>query len=242
MAESAKLLSPEKTVLLPELRAGCPMADMVDREGLIAKKKEHPNAAVLCYINSSAEVKAECDVCCTSSNAVNIVRKMDTDEILFVPDRNLSQYVAAQVPEKNIILWDGYCPTHDRITPENALKTKEKYPNALLLVHPECTPEVCALADFIGSTKQIIDYATNSTTHKEFIIGTEMGVMYALGNNNPDKTFHLMDAGLICPNMKVISLESVYHSLKDNLYEITLTDEIMEKARVSLERMLELAR
>lgn len=241
MAESAKILSPDKTVLLPELHAGCPMADMVTPEALIEAKKQHPNATVVCYINSSAAVKAECDVCCTSSNAVKIVSRLEAEEILFVPDKNLSQYVATQVPSKNIILWDGFCPTHNKIKPESVKEIKELYPNALLLVHPECTPEVCALADYIGSTKQIIDYA-NESDAKEFIIGTEMGVLHALTAQNPDKKFYLMNQGLICPNMKKTTLESVYQALSENKYEITLDEEIIRKAKGSLENMLELAK
>lgn len=240
MAESAKILSPEKTVLLPELHAGCPMADMVEPEGLRELKKKHPGAVTVCYINSSAAVKAECDVCCTSSNAVNIIKKINAEEIIFVPDKNLSKYVAAQVPDKNIIIWEGFCPTHNKIKPENVLKIKALYPDALLLVHPECTPEVCALADFVGSTKQIIDFASGSDG-KEFIVGTEMGVMYSLKKNNPDKKFYLMDAGLVCPNMKKTTLESVYRSLRDNIYEIYLDEEIIKKAKGCLEKMLELS-
>lgn len=241
MAESAKILSPDKTVLLPELTAGCPMADMVTSEALIEAKKQHPNATVVCYINSTAAVKAECDVCCTSSNAVKIVKALEAEEILFVPDKNLSQYVAAQVPSKNIILWDGFCPTHNKIKPENVKKIKELHPDALLLVHPECTPEVCALADYVGSTKQIIDYARESDA-KEFIIGTEMGVLHALETQNPGKKFYLMDQGLICPNMKKTTLESVYLALLENRYEITLEEEIIRKAKGSLENMLQLAK
>ena len=240
MAESAKILSPEKTVLLPELRAGCPMADMVDAASLIEKKKQHPDATVLCYINSSAEVKAECDVCCTSSNALSIVRNIESDKILFVPDKNLSKYVAAKVPEKEIIYWEGFCPTHNRIKPESVMKSRGNHPGAQVLVHPECTPEVCNLADFVGSTKEIIDYA-GASNEKEFIIGTEMGVMYILNKNNPDKKFHLLDNNLICPNMKLTTKQSLYNALKENMYEITLDEDIILKAKKPLEEMLRLA-
>ena len=240
MAETAKLLSPEKKVLLPKKEAGCQMADMIDAQALRKFKAEHPGVPAVCYVNSTAEVKAECDVCCTSSNAVNIIKKINAEEIIFVPDKNLSKYVAAQVPDKNIIIWEGFCPTHNKIKPENVLKIKALYPDALLLVHPECTPEVCALADFVGSTKQIIDFASGSDG-KEFIVGTEMGVMYSLKKNNPDKKFYLMDAGLVCPNMKKTTLESVYRSLRDNIYEIYLDEEIIKKAKGCLEKMLELS-
>ncbi len=241
MAESAKILSPDKTVLLPELTAGCPMADMVTPEALIEAKKQHPNATVVCYINSTAAVKAECDVCCTSSNAVKIVEKLDAEEILFVPDKNLSSYIAAQVPSKKMILWEGYCPSHNRMTPEFVKQAKAAHPGALFLVHPECTPEVCALADYIGSTKQIIDYA-HASPAKEFIIGTELGVMHALQTQNPEKKFYVLHEDLICPNMKKTTLESVYLALLENRYEITIEEEIIRKAKGSLENMLQLAK
>lgn len=239
MAESAKILSPEKTVLLPEVHAGCPMADMVTAEALRARKAELPGVPVVCYINSSAEVKAECDVCCTSSNAVKIVRSMPETDILFVPDQNLGTFVAQQVPEKNIILWDGYCITHHRIRRDEVLRMKELHPDAKLLVHPECRPDITELADFIGSTKQIIDFAKASKENK-FIIGTEMGIMHQLQQDSPHKTFYLMSPGLVCPNMKKTTLESVYLSLKDMKTEITMSEEIRLKAKHSLDRMLEL--
>ncbi len=238
MAESAKILSPEKTVLLPEIDAGCPMADMVTAEELREKKKQHPQAAVVCYINSSAEVKAESDICCTSSNAVKVIRSLKEKDIIFVPDQNLGSYVASQVPEKNIILWHGYCITHHRIKPEEVKKIKELHPDALLLIHPECAPEVVAYADFVGSTKQIIDYAASSS-HKKFIIGTEMGVMYKLKKDNPDKEFYLMSPGLICPNMKKTSLKSVYTALSEMKYRIEIDEDIRVRARKALDRMLE---
>lgn len=237
MAESAKILSPEKTVLLPEIHAGCPMADMVTAEALRARKAELPGVPVVCYINSSAEVKAECDVCCTSSNALNVIRAIPEKDILFVPDRNLGSYVAAQVPEKNIILWDGYCITHHRIRREEVLKMKELHPDAKLLVHPECQPEITVLADFIGSTKQIIDYAKASDDQR-FIIGTEMGILHQLQNDSPEKTFWLMSPGLVCPNMKKTTLESVWRSLRDGRHVIELDEETRLKAKTSLDRML----
>lgn len=240
MAESAKILSPQKTVLLPERHAGCPMADMVTADKLREEKKKYPNAAVVCYINSSAEVKAESDVCCTSSNAVKIISNMPEKEILFVPDKNLGRYVESQVPDKMFIMWKGFCPTHQRIKKDEVQKIKQLYPEAILLVHPECAPEICEMADFIGSTKQIIDYARESSS-KQFIIGTEMGVMYTLKKQNPDKEFFLMSPALICPNMKKTSLESVYKALRDNEYEIHLPDDIIAKARKCLDRMHELA-
>ena len=241
MAESAKILSPEKTVLLPEIHAGCPMADMVTGESLRKRKAELPGVKVVCYINSTAEVKAECDVCCTSSNAVDVIRSIPEKDILFVPDQNLGTFVAAQVPEKNIILWNGYCITHHRIKKDEVLKIKAIHPDAILLVHPECKPEIVVLADFAGSTKQIIDYAKSSTAVK-FIIGTEMGVMHQLQKDNPDKTFYLMSPGLVCPNMKKTSVKSVYEALKNNQYQIEVEEEIRLKAKVCLDRMLQVAK
>ena len=239
MAESAKILSPEKTVLLPEIDAGCPMAEMVTAEALREEKKKHQDTAVVCYINSTAEVKAESDVCCTSSNAINIIKGIKEKNILFVPDMNLGSYVAKMVPEKNIILWQGFCVTHHKIKLSEVLKMKELHPDALLLVHPECREEIVNIADFVGSTKQIIDFATEST-HLKFIIGTEMGVMYKLKLNNPQKTFYLMSQGLLCPNMKKTSLKSVYEALKEMKYKIELDEDIRLKAKRSLDRMLEL--
>jgi len=237
MAESAKILSPQKTVLLPEIHAGCPMADMVTAEDLRSLKRDHPNAAVVCYINTSAAVKAESDICCTSSNAVKVIQSLAEEEIIFVPDKNLGNYIARKVPEKRMIIWDGFCVTHHRVTLEEVQKAKEAHPDAVLLVHPECRPEVVELADFVGSTRQIIDFAAASK-EKKFIIGTEMGVLYSLKKNNPEKTFYLLSQGLICPNMKKTRLESVYTALTEMRYAIELEEEIMIKARTTLERML----
>jgi quinolinate synthase len=258
MAESAKILSPQKTVLLPEINAECPMADMVTAGDVKKMKTKYPNAAVVCYINTSAEVKAECDVCCTSSNAVKVIESLAEEEIIFVPDRNLGDYIAKKVPRKKMILWEGYCITHERVTAEDVTKVKEAHPDALVLVHPECRPEVVALADFVGSTKQIIDFASASKENK-FVIGTEMGVLTRLKKDNPNKIFYLLSQGLICPNMKKTGLESVYHALRDMKYAIeleedvrvkikepatmrhgfiVLEEEVRLKARRSLERML----
>lgn len=239
MAESAKILSPEKTVLLPEKDAGCPMADMVTADALRREKEKYKDAAVVCYINSSAEVKAECDVCCTSSNALKVVGSLKEKDILFVPDQNLGSYIAAKLPEKNFILWKGFCATHHRIKKDEVIKIREMHPDALVLVHPECRPEVVEMADFVGSTKQIIDYA-NSSPHQKFIIGTEMGVLYKLKKDNPGKTFYLLSPCLICPNMKKTSLESVYNALNEMKYEINVDPQISAKARRALDRMLEL--
>lgn len=237
MAESAKILSPDKIVLLPERDAGCPMADMVTAEALREEKKQHPGAAVVCYINSSAEVKAESDICCTSSNALDVVRSLKEKDILFVPDQNLGSYIAKMVPEKNIILWEGYCITHHRVGTDDVNAARQNHPDALLLVHPECRPEVVGMADFVGSTSEIIKYASKSDSPK-FIIGTEMGVMHKLKMDNPDKTFYLLSQGMVCPNMKKTALQSVFNALNDMKYEIDLNEDIRLKAKTSLERML----
>ncbi len=237
MAESAKILSPQKTVLLPEINAGCPMADMVTAQDVREMKQKYPGAAVVCYINTSAEVKAECDICCTSSNAVKVIESLTEEQIIFVPDKNLGDYIAKKVPRKKMILWEGYCITHHRVTTEDVNMAKEGHPDALILAHPECRPEVVTLADFVGSTKQIIDFAAASKEDK-FIIGTEMGVLVRLKKDNPHKTFYLLSQGLICPNMKKTKLESVYHALKDMKYTIELAEEIRLKAKGCLERML----
>lgn len=240
MAESAKILSPDKRVLLPEQSAGCPMADMITAEELREFRAQHPDAAVVTYINSSSAVKAESDVIVTSSNALKVVKNMPEKKILFCPDQNLGSYIAAQCPEKEFVLWQGYCPTHHAMQGQIAKAMKEKYPEAELLVHPECKPEVTAYADYIGSTQGIIDYARNSEK-KEFIIGTEMGTLYPLSQENPDKIFHLMDPELVCTNMKLTTLESIRRSLETGTYEMQVPEEVAAGARKSLTRMLELA-
>ncbi|MFO7637206.1 MAG: quinolinate synthase NadA [Clostridia bacterium] len=237
MAESAKILSPHKTVLLPEKDAGCPMADMVTAESLREEKRKHPGATVVCYINSSAEVKAECDVCCTSSNAVKVIRSIPGKDILFLPDQHLGSYIQKQLPEKNIILWKGFCLTHHRVRKEDVVQARELHPDAVVLVHPECRAEVAELADFTGSTSQIIEFS-RTTTHKKIIIGTEMGILHKLKKDNPDKTFYLLSPGLVCPNMKKTTLRSVYEALKDNKYDIQIEKEILEKAAGCLREML----
>lgn len=240
MAESAKILSPDKTVLLPERQAGCPMANMITAEALRKKKAELPDAAVVTYINSSAAVKAESDVIVTSSNALKVVRNMPERKLIFTPDQNLGSFVAAQCPEKEVLLWHGYCPVHHGVSKEEALRSKEAFPEALLLVHPECSPEVVALADFVGSTKEILEFAHHSS-HKEFIVGTERGVLHPLERDNPGKIFHLLTPGLVCQDMKLTSLESIYNCLQKGYYEMNLPEDVMVRAKKALDRMLELA-
>ena len=237
MAESAKILSPEKKVLLPEIKAGCPMADMVDEEGLKKLKKEHPDAAVVCYINSTAGVKAESDICCTSSNAVDIVRAIPENKIIFVPDRNLGAYVASQVPEKEFVLWPGFCHVHNRLREESILEMKQKYPGAKIVVHPECKMDIIVLADFIGSTKAIIEYVENSPD-EEFIIATEQGVVDRIGLLMPGKKAYLAQVDMVCGNMKKNTLEKVYIALKEDKYIIEMDEDVMSGARGCLERMV----
>ncbi|MFA6141735.1 MAG: quinolinate synthase NadA [Candidatus Omnitrophota bacterium] len=237
MAESASILNPDKKVLLPVMEAGCPLADMITPEKLRAKKKEHPGAAVVCYVNSSAEVKAESDIACTSSNAVQIVKSLEEKDVIFVPDRNLGRYVQSQVPEKNIILWDGFCPTHIRVQAEDVLKTKKLHPKAEVVAHPECNPEVLALSDHICSTGGMFTYVKKSDL-KEFIISTESGMLYKLQKENPDKRFYLPTPHLICANMKLITLGWVAQSLENMVYEIVVSDEVRAKAKMALDRML----
>ncbi|SHK95667.1 quinolinate synthase NadA [Desulforamulus aeronauticus] len=237
MAESAAILSPDKIVLLPEENAGCPMADMVTAEELRAKKREIPNAVVVAYVNTSAEVKAECDICCTSANAVKIVQSIPEDKpIIFIPDKNLGSYVANKTG-RAMTLWEGWCNTHDWVTPEEVRKAKEEHPNALVLIHPECRPEVVALADYVSSTTGLIKYAKESDA-KEFIVGTEAGIMHQLYKQCPDKDFYLATRRLVCPNMKATTLEKVKQALETMQPQITVSPDIRQKALVSLEKML----
>lgn len=236
MAEGAAILAPDKEVLLPDLMAGCPLADMVTAEALREKKKQHPRATVVTYINSSAEVKAESDICVTSSNAVAVIKSLEAEEILFVPDKNLGNYVASQTG-KQLILWNGYCITHHRVTREEVVAARKAHPDAIVLVHPECRPEVVEAADYAFSTGGMIRFA-RETTHKKLIIGTEMGLIYRLQKENPQKEFYLLSQGLICPNMKYTTLEKVVNSLETMQHRITVPEHIREPARRALERML----
>jgi len=239
MAETAKILSPQKTVIIPSKDAGCPMADMITKEDLKRLKEKHPNAKVLCYVNTPAEVKALSDYCCTSANAVKIVNGLlkDEKEIIFVPDKYLASYVSSQT-KKNFIIWNGYCPTHVKILAEDILKQKKLHPNAEVLVHPECTPEVIKLADKVLSTEGICKYAKTSKA-KEFIIGTEVGIIYRLKKENPDKFFYPVSNNIICPNMKKITLEKVLWALEELNFEVSLQEDIILKAKEAIKRMLD---
>jgi quinolinate synthase len=241
MAESAAILSPDKTVLLPRMEAGCPMADMITADDLRAYRTAHPEAVVVTYVNSSAEVKALSDICCTSGNAVNVVRSIPEDrEIYMVPDRNLAHYVE-KMAGRRLTWFDGFCPTHERLKIEAARRAKEAHPGALLVVHPECPPEVVDMADAVLSTSGMYAYCRRSEA-KEFIIGTEMGILYRLRKENPGKTFFLASRALICPNMKLTTLEDVRDSLASLSPVVTVLPAIRRKALSALETMLRVPR
>lgn len=240
MAEGAKILSPEKTVLLPSPDAGCPMADMVSPEDVEEMRLKYPEAAVVCYVNSTAAVKAVSDVCCTSSSAVKIVRKLHQEEIIFIPDQNLGAYVAARVPEKKVHLFNGCCPIHHRVTVTDVERARTAHPESKLLVHPECVPEVVALADGVGSTAYILNTVQSAAEGESFIIGTETGVVERLRKTAPDKKAYLLRDGFICPNMKKTTLDDVLRCLKSFKETIELDQKEMEAARKSLTRMIEI--
>jgi quinolinate synthase len=239
MAETAAILSPEKTILIPDPDAGCPMADMVTADKVRELKAQHPGAKVVCYVNSSAEVKAESDICCTSSNAVKVVESLGDVKVIFVPDRNLGSFVAEKLG-KEFILYNGFCPTHERIRDTDVLELKQKYPRALVVAHPECNKPVHDLADELLSTGQMCRFA-QASDHKEFIIATELGINYRLRNENPGKQFYpVAPDRAVCPNMKKITLEKILWSLQDMRERVTVPKEIALRAVGSIERMLKL--
>lgn len=239
MAETVKLLSPEKTVYLSNSEAGCPMAEQLDIDLLRALKAQYPDHTVAAYINTTAELKTECDVCVTSASAVDILRKVENNNILFIPDINLGQYVQKMLPEKNFKLIQGGCPTHARMTKRDVEKARRLHPNALLLVHPECTPEVTEGADFVGSTTGIMDYAKKSDK-KEFIIGTENSITAHLQYDCPEKSFYSLSKDCVCHNMRATTLPEVLACINGNGEEITLSDHVMENARRPIDEMLRL--
>ncbi len=240
MAESAKIMNPDKTVLLPVEEADCEMAHMVQYEKVKEMREKYPDICVVTYINSTAETKTYSDVCVTSANAVKIVSNLEADKIFFIPDQNLGAYVKKQVPSKEIFLNDGYCPVHHEVTLEDVSRAKKAHPNVKLLAHPECKPEILQEADYVGSTSGIIDYATNNKD-EEFIIATEFGVAYELMQKNPEKKFYPVKDEMVCKDMKLTTLESVYHALETMSPEVTIDDETRKKALIPLQRMLELA-
>lgn len=239
MAETAAILCPDKVVLLPDEDAGCPMANMINGEKLEAEKAKYPGATVVTYINSTAEVKAESDYCCTSSNAINLVRSLEeTDDILFVPDKYLGSYIASKTG-KNMILWNGFCPTHVKIRPEDIEARRKEHPKAKVMVHPECIPEVIALADEVLSTGGMVRFA-RETDAREIIVGTEIGIIHRLRKENPEKVFYPASTLAVCPNMKLINLEKVLWALEDMVYQVKVPVEIAQRARKAIDRMLEI--
>jgi quinolinate synthase len=236
MAETASILCPEKTVLLPDENSGCPMANMITAPQLRAMKKEHPKATVVCYVNSSAAVKAESNVCCTSANAVGIVESLAADEILFVPDQYLGHYISTKTGKK-MTLWPGYCPTHAGIQPEDIIARKQEYPRARVVVHPECRPEVIALADEVASTSGMIRYAAKED-FSEMIVGTESGIIHRLNKENPGKKFIPISEQAICPDMKLITLEKVLRSLETITPQVKVPEAIRTSAKAAVDRML----
>lgn len=240
MAETAALLSPDKTVIMPDEHAGCPMASMITARELKEKKKLYPNANVVCYVNTTAAVKAESDICCTSSNAVKIVSSLPEEtEIIFVPDKSLGAYVSSCLG-REMIYWEGYCPTHHRILAEQIVKMKSDHPEAKVVVHPECTQDVIALADHVASTTGILKYV-NSSNSKEFVIGTEIGILHRMKKENPDKVFMPVTPLSDCPNMKLNTLEKLLWSLEDLQFVVTVPENIAVKARKAIQRMLDLS-
>ncbi|MFT5871740.1 MAG: quinolinate synthase [Clostridium sp.] len=242
MAESAKILSPEKTVLLPNIEAGCTMADMINGEDVRELKKEHPKAKVICYINSTAEVKAESDICCTSSNALKIINGLDSsgnEEIIFIPDKNLGEYINEKAHVKNMILWNGFCRVHEFVNAQEIVEVKKADSNIKILVHPECNREIRKLADFVGSTGEIIKFATEDMGEKYMII-TEEGILYDLRNKNRNKQFITPKSPMTCCSMKKTTLEDVYKSLLNKQYEVTLDENIRQAAHRCLNAMHEM--
>ncbi|MFH1338587.1 MAG: quinolinate synthase NadA [Candidatus Omnitrophota bacterium] len=239
MAETASILCPDKTVLMPDINAGCPMADMITAEQLREFKKEHPKAKVLAYVNTSAEVKAETDICCTSGNAVKVAETLkNSGEIIFVPDKYLANYVSSKV-NVNLIPWNGYCPTHVKILPENILKQKKAHPKAEVIVHPECRPEVIAVADQALSTEGMCRYAKHSGAD-EIIVGTEIGMLYRLQSDNPAKRFYPATELAVCPSMKLTNLEKVLWCLEDMKYEVRVPENVRLKAISAIESMIKI--
>lgn len=241
MAESASILSPEKTVILPRMDAGCPMADMITADGLAKKKKELPGVPVITYVNSSADVKAISDICCTSANAVKVTQSLNSKRVYMTPDQNLAQYVAKQMPEKEVLYWEGFCATHHRLQPLDIIKAKEENPDAIFMAHPECTPAVLELADHICSTSGMYEFA-KTTDATKIIVGTEKGILYRLKKENPHKDFILPSEVLICPTMKLTTLEDVLDALREMNNVVKVPEETRLAAKKALDRMLAVPR
>lgn len=240
MAETASILCPDKKVLLPDIHAGCPMANMITADKLVERKRELPGAAVVCYVNSTADVKAESDICCTSANAVKVVESLDADKILFVPDQYLGHYVSTMT-DKEMVFWPGYCPTHLRIQPHDIIRLKKEHPQAKAIVHPECRPDVIALADEVLSTGGMCRFV-RQTEAREIIVGTELGIIYRLRKENPHKQYIPVSEQAVCPNMKLITLEKILWSLEEMAPEVKVSREIRLRAKAAVDRMLEVGR
>lgn len=239
MAETAKILSPQKKVIMPDPHAGCPMADMINVKQLRALKKKNPKAAIVCYVNSTAEIKAESDICCTSANAVKVVKSLKEDEIIFVPDKYLGHFVSTKVPEKKFIFHNGYCPSHMRILAKDIDAARQKYPNAYVMVHPECRVAVVAKADEALSTSQMIRRA-GEIDKNEFVIGTEIGILYTMRKKYPNKKFYPASEKCVCPNMKLTNLEKVLFTLEDVKNEVKVDKKIAAKAKSAIEKMIKI--
>lgn len=241
MGESAKLLNPSKMVLMPDVTADCPMAHMCDRKKIEQIKAEYPDVAVVCYINSTAELKSLSDVCVTSANAQKVVSNLPNKNIFFIPDGNLGRYIADKLPDKHFILNEGYCPIHNDIKKEDLIKAKNLHPDSPVLSHPECTSDILAMSDFIGSTSEIIQFASTDS-HSSYIVATETGVFYNLKNHTPDKEFYPVTQNQICPGMKLISLEKIAYALEHKTGQVILDEEFRNSANKPLQKMLELSR
>lgn len=237
MAQTAKIISPEKKVLLPNANAGCLMADMINQEQMINFKKNHPNVPVVCYINSTAEVKAECDICCTSSNALKIVKSLNNSKVLFLPDANLGKWVENKLGKVEVITYDGNCPVHNNIEIKDIELARKNYPDAKILIHPECKPEVSKLGDYVGSTSGIMEFVRKSKD-KQFVIVTEKGVVDRLKRDYPDKKFVLIKSNMLCESMKLTTLEEILYSLEHEINEITLDENIRKRSANCIEKML----
>lgn len=240
MAQTAKIISPEKKVLLPNIKAGCLMADMINHKQMLNFKSAHPNIPVVCYINSTAEVKSECDICCTSSNALDIVKSLDAKQVLFVPDANLGKWVEKQLGNVEVITYDGNCPVHNNVQIDDIKATRRNYPQAKILIHPECKPEVSVLGDYVGSTSGIIDYVRNSS-HNQFVIVTEKGVADRLKRDYPEKEFILIRDNMLCESMKLTTLDEILYSLEHEVNEVTLDENIRKRSAGCIERMLKVS-
>ena len=241
MAQTAKIISPEKRVFLPNINAGCLMADMLDLHQMIDFKKANPDLPIVCYINSTAEVKAECDICCTSSNALEIVKSLNAPKVLFVPDANLGKWVESKLDGVEVITYNGNCPVHHKVTTENILEARKKYPNAKILIHPECQPKVSDLGDYVGSTSGIIEYVKNSS-EKQFVIVTEKGVAERLKRDYPDKEFIIISENMLCESMKLTTLEEILNCLENESNEIFLDENIRKLSAGCIERMLKVSK